>query len=106
MPAAVFGGKDNLLGLQNGRISKDQWGELRSNSFASIGQANQKGLTGQYGNGNTEIVFLDGNFEMNIYLPPATGSGVKTGQCVPRRECDWVSMDLTIPLISGPSYAT
>jgi IS605 OrfB family transposase len=97
VPAAVFGGKDNLLALQNGRISKDQWRELRSNSFTSIGQANQKGLTGQYGNANTEIVFLDGNFKLNIYIPPATGSGVKTGQGVPRRECDWISMDLTIP---------
>jgi len=42
VPAAVFGGKDNLIALQKNEISKDKWRELRSASFTSIGQANPK----------------------------------------------------------------
>ncbi|WP_312284052.1 hypothetical protein [Candidatus Igneacidithiobacillus taiwanensis] len=97
VPAAVFGGKNNLIALQNGKIFKDQWRELRSNSFTSVGQANQKGLIGQYGNANTEIVFLDGKFKLNVYIPPAVDSGVKTGRGISRRECDWITLDLIIP---------
>ena len=93
----LFGGKDNLIALRKNDISKDKWRELRSGSFTSIGQANQKGLAGQHGNANTEIVFKGGNFVLNIYIPPAIGSGVKTGHGVPRREGDWITVRLTIP---------
>jgi predicted nucleic acid-binding OB-fold protein len=65
-------GKKNLLLLQEGRLSKEEGLELRSNAFLSVGQANQKGLEGQHGNANTEIVYddLTNTFRLNVYLPP------------------------------------
>jgi len=56
VPSAVFGGRKNLLLLQNGKLNLEKWRQLRSNAFYSVGQANQKGLEGQRGNANTEIV--------------------------------------------------
>ncbi|MGB9867620.1 MAG: hypothetical protein ACPLPR_06950 [Bacillota bacterium] len=42
VPPAVFGGRKNLLLLQEGKLSEEEWRELRSNAFYSVGQANQK----------------------------------------------------------------
>jgi predicted transposase len=95
VPPAVFGGKKNLLLLQEGKLSKEEWRELRSNSFYSVGQANQKGLEGQYGNANTEVVFDDatGFFRLNVYIPPEPEN--KDGRR--RKEEDWVTVPLEIP---------
>ncbi|MCG0278301.1 MAG: transposase [Thermanaeromonas sp.] len=96
VPPAVFGGKRNLLLLQEGKLSKEEWRELRSNSFYSVGQANQKGLEGQYGNANTEVVFdeVTGSFRLNVYIPPEPGN--KDGR--ERKEEDWVTVPLEIPV--------
>ncbi|HBT47065.1 MAG TPA: transposase, partial [Peptococcaceae bacterium] len=96
VPPAVFGGKKNLLLLQEGRLTKEEWRELRSNSFYSVGQANQKGLEGQYGNANTEIVFDEatGSFRLNVYVPSVTEN--KNGR--ERKEEDWVTVPLEIPI--------
>jgi len=96
VPPAVFGGKKNLIALTKGRLSKEEWKELRSNSFTSIGQANQKGLKEQPGNANTEIFFDGENFFLNIYLPPEDES-IKLGRGIPRRDKDWVTLPLSIP---------
>jgi IS605 OrfB family transposase len=96
VPPAVFGGKKNLIALTQGRLSKEEWKELRSNSFTSVGQANQKGLRGQQGNANTEIFFDGENFFLNIYLPP-NDEDVKLGRGIPRRDEDWVTLPLSIP---------
>lgn len=96
VPPAVFGGKKNLIALTKGRLSKKDWKELRSNSFTSIGQANQKGLKEQQGNANTEIFFNGENFFLNIYLPPED-ENIKLGRGIPRREEDWVTLPLSIP---------
>jgi predicted transposase len=95
VPPAVFGGKKNLLLLQEGKLSKEEWRELRSNSFYSVGQANQKGLEGQYGNANTEVVFDEatGSFHLNVYIPPEPEN--KDGR--ERKEEDWVTVPLEIP---------
>lgn len=95
VPPAVFGGKKNLLLLQEGKLSKEEWRELRSNSFYSVGQANQKGLEGQYGNANTEVIFDEatGSFRLNVYIPPEPGN--KTGRR--RKGEDWVAVPLEIP---------
>lgn len=87
VPPAVFGGKKHLLLLQQGKLSKKAWRERRSSAFLSVGQANQKGLEGQPGNANTEIVYdgCTGSFRLHVYLPPEPGSqkgrrgGKKTG---------------------------
>lgn len=96
VPPAVFGGKRNLLLLQEGKLSKEEWRELRSNSFYSVGQANQKGLKGQYGNANTEVVFdeVTGSFRLNVYIPPEPEN--KDGRR--RKEEDWVTVPLEIPV--------
>ncbi|ACX52994.1 transposase, IS605 OrfB family [Ammonifex degensii KC4] len=95
VPPAVFGGKKNLLLLQEGKLSKEEWRELRSNAFYSVGQANQKGLESQYGNANTEIVYDEAtdSFRLNVYVPPEPGD--ESGR--PRRDEDWVSVPLEIP---------
>lgn len=95
VPAAVFGGKKNLLLLQQGKLSKDRWRELRSNAFYSVGQANQKGLEGRYGNANTEIVFdaESGAFRLNVYIPPEPEN--KSGR--ERQREDWITVPLEIP---------
>jgi len=95
VPSAVFGGRKNLLLLQEGKLSKEEWRELRSNAFYSVGQANQKGLEGQYGNANTEVVFEEttGSFRLNVYIPPEPEN--KTGRI--RKGEDWVTMPLEIP---------
>lgn len=95
VPPAVFGGKRNLLLLQEGKLSKEEWRELRSNAFYSVGQANQKGLEGQYGNANTEVVFDEatGSFRLNIYIPPEPEN--KNGR--KRKEEDWITVPLEIP---------
>ncbi|WP_027356212.1 hypothetical protein [Desulfofundulus thermocisternus] len=95
VPPAVFGGKKNLLLLQEGKLSKEEWRELRSNSFYSVGQANMKGLEGQHGNANTEIVYHDltGNFHLNVYIPPEPEN--KTGRR--RKKEEWVTVPLEIP---------
>ena len=100
VPAAVFGGKKNLIALAEGKLSKEKWRELRANSFTSIGQANQKGLENQYGNANTEIVYREGHFFLNVYIPPGPANNIKTGRGVPRRANDW----LTIPMIIPAAY--
>ncbi|WP_066353927.1 hypothetical protein, partial [Fervidicola ferrireducens] len=96
VPPAVFGGKKNLLLLQEGKLSKEEWRELRSNAFYSVGQANQKGLEGQYGNANTEVVFdeVTGSFRLNVYIPPEPED--KSGRR--RKEEDWVTVPLEIPV--------
>ncbi|OAR05454.1 hypothetical protein SA87_11215 [Hydrogenibacillus schlegelii] len=95
VPPAVFGGKKNLLKLQRGKLSREKWRELRSNAFYSVGQANQKGLEGQHGNANTEIVHdpLTDSFRLNVYIPPMPGS--KHGRR--RKETDWVTVPLEVP---------
>ncbi|MCG0279035.1 MAG: transposase, partial [Thermanaeromonas sp.] len=95
VPPAVFGGKRNLLLLQEGKLSKEEWRELRANAFYSVGQANQKGLEGQYGNANTEVVFDEatGSFRLNIYIPPEPEN--KNGR--KRKEEDWITVPLEIP---------
>ncbi|ACX52261.1 transposase, IS605 OrfB family [Ammonifex degensii KC4] len=104
VPPAVFGGKKNLLLLQEGKLSKEEWRELRSNAFYSVGQANQKGLEGQHGNANTEIVYDEAtdSFRLNVYIPPepedkrAEGKENRAKQRA-RRDKDWVSVPLEIP---------
>lgn len=95
VPAAVFGGKKNLLLLQQGRLSRDKWRELRSNAFYSVGQANQKGLKGQHGNANTEVVYdeKNGSFRLNVYIPPEPEN--KSGRR--RKGEDWVTVPLEVP---------
>nr|WP_245527936.1 transposase [Ammonifex degensii] len=95
VPPAVFGGKKNLLLLQEGKLSKEEWRELRSNAFYSVGQANQKGLEGQHGNANTEIVYDEAtdSFRLNVYIPPESGD--KSGRL--RRDENWVTVPLEVP---------
>ncbi|MEX1406967.1 hypothetical protein, partial [Hydrogenibacillus schlegelii] len=95
VPPAVFGGKKNLLKLQRGKLSREKWRELRSNAFYSVGQANQKGLEGQHGNANTEIVHdpLTDSFRLNVYLPPLPGRNPGRR----RDEADWVTVPLEVP---------
>lgn len=54
-----------------------------------MGQANQKGLAGQHGNANTEIVYdaLNSTFQLNVYIPPEP----EHKDSRKRREEDWVS---------------
>jgi len=95
VPPAVFGGKKNLLLLQEGKLAKEKWRELRSNAFLSVGQANQKGLEGQHGNANAEIVYddLTESFRLNVYIPPEPEN--KNGR--KRREGDWITVRLEVP---------
>lgn len=108
VPPAVFGGKKNLLLLQEGKLSREEWRELRSNAFYSTGQANQKGLEGQHGNANTEVVFDEktGIFRLNIYIPPEpegrnvpTEAGGEKGRAKrqARHQGDWVTVPLEVP---------
>lgn len=96
VPPAVFGGKKNLIALAEGKLSKEEWREMRSNSFTSVGQANQKGLKEQPGNANTEIFFDGENFFLNVYLPP-DDERIKLGRGIPRRDEDWVTLPLSVP---------
>lgn len=104
VPPAVFGGKKNLLLLQEGKLSREEWRELRSNAFYSVGQANQKGLEGQHGNANTEIVYdeVTGSFRLNVYIPPepkincAEGS-IRRAKRHARRDEEWVTVPLEVP---------
>ncbi|MDN5347408.1 MAG: hypothetical protein PWP65_972 [Clostridia bacterium] len=95
VPPAVFGGKRNLLLLQEGKLSKEEWRELRAGAFYSVGQANQKGLEGQYGNANAEVVFDEatGSFRLNVYIPPEPED--KSGR--KRKKEEWVTVPLEIP---------
>jgi len=99
VPPAVFGGRKNLLKLQRGKLSREKWRELRSNAFYSVGLANQKGLEGQHGNANTEIVYdaLTDSFRLNVYIPPMPES--KPGRR--REEVDWVTVPLKVPAKYG-----
>ena len=101
VPPAVFGGKKNLILLGQGKLAKEKWREMRSSAFFSVGQANQKGLGGQYGNANTEIVCdtVTGAFHLNVYLPPeAEGEGAERRKKRPsRKKEDWVSVPLQVP---------
>ena len=96
VPPAVFGGKKNFIALTKGKLSREEWKELRSNSFTSVGQANQKGLKGHPGNANTEIFFDGENFFLNVYLPPEDEE-IKLGRGIPRRDEDWITLPLSIP---------
>lgn len=96
VPPAVFGGKKNFIALMKGKLTKEDWRELRSNSFTSVGQANQKGLKEQPGNANTEIFFDGENFFLNVYLPPEDEE-IKLGRGIPRRGEDWITLPLSIP---------
>lgn len=95
VPPAVFGGKKNFLLLQEGKLTKEKWRELRSNAFLSVGQANQKGLEGQHGNANAEIVYddLTNSFRLNVYIPPEPEA--KSGR--KRQEEDWITVRLEVP---------
>ena len=108
VPPAVFGGRKNLLRLQRGELSKEEWRELRSNAFCSVGQANQKGLEGQFGNANTEVVCDEktGAFRLSIYIPPEpegkdapAEAGGRKGRAKrrARRTGDWVTVPLEVP---------
>lgn len=104
VPPAVFGGKKNLLLLQEGKLSKEEWRELRSNAFYSVGQANQKGREGQHGNANTDIVYdeVTGSFQLNVYIPPepninrAEGKESRATRHA-RRDEEWVTVPLEVP---------
>jgi hypothetical protein len=73
-----------------------------------VGQANQKGLEGQFGNANTEIIY-DGKadaFRINIYVPPEPEGGGPEAEAGgrksrarrrARREGDWVTVPLEVP---------
>ena len=37
IPKVIFGGRGNLMKLQKGKISREEWRELRSNAFYSVG---------------------------------------------------------------------
>ena len=39
----VFGGRKNLIALQNNKITKEKWKELRQQPIYCIGETNQKG---------------------------------------------------------------
>jgi len=61
IPKAVFAGRRNFDALLKGRVSKDEWRELRSNQLYSIGQANQKG------NANLRIAKLvEGEYGLQV----------------------------------------
>ena len=99
VPPAVFGGRKNLLLVQRGELSKDAWRELRSNAFYSVGQANQKGLEGQHGNANTEVVYdpATDTFRLNVYVPPLPEPGGGKPKRKRRRREDWVTVPLEVP---------
>ncbi|MEW5932515.1 MAG: transposase [Bacillota bacterium] len=99
VPPAVFGGRKNLLLVQRGELSKDAWRELRSNAFCSVGQANQKGLEGQHGNANTEVVYdpATDTFRLNVYVPPLREPGGGKPKRRKRRPQDWVTVPLEVP---------
>jgi len=76
IPPVVFGGKRNFRLLQKGKLSREKWRELRSNSFYSRGQANQHGPNEQYGNANTELRHREGNiFDLAVRIPTGQGRG-------------------------------
>lgn len=76
IPPVVFGGRRNFQLLQKGKLSREKWRELRSNSFYSRGQANQHGPNGQYGNANTELIHREGNlFDLAVRIPTGQGRG-------------------------------
>ncbi|MFQ6073252.1 MAG: hypothetical protein ACE5KT_11225, partial [Methanosarcinales archaeon] len=56
LPKIVFGGKKNFNLLKKGKISKEEWKELRSNQVYSIGRKVDKG------NQNLRLTYLKDNF--------------------------------------------
>ncbi len=65
IPSVVFGGKKNLEKLQKKEISKEDWKELRSNSFYSRGDASKEG------NLHTRLYYDEGGdeFKLRIGIP-------------------------------------
>jgi hypothetical protein len=65
IPCIVFGGKKNLEKVQKEEISKEDWRELRSNSFYSRGDASKEG------NLHTRLYYdeLKDTFKMRLSIP-------------------------------------
>ena len=63
IPKVIFGGRKNFLDLQKGKTTKEEWTDLRSNAFFSVGGM----IDG--GNQNLRITHTNGNiFELRINI--------------------------------------
>ena len=106
LPPAVFGGKKNAQLLSQGKLSREKWRELRSNSVYSRGQANQRGPNGQQGNANTELRHQDNNlFAMAVRIPTGQGRAKDRWLELTVRAPEYYVADLREWLASGQAYS-
>ena len=74
IPTVIFGGKKNFYLRLKGKITKEEWKDLRSNTFYSRGDKSKKG------NLNTRIVFNEKDEQ--FYLEVANPLFVEKGKTV------------------------
>ena len=67
IPKVIFGGRDNFDKRVNGKLSNEEWKNVRNNKLYSRGDKSKKG-----GNLNTRIEIIDEGFDTGFDMPSAT----------------------------------
>ncbi|MBU4265814.1 MAG: hypothetical protein L6243_05800 [Candidatus Altiarchaeales archaeon] len=83
IPKVIFGGRENFMNLQKGKISKEEWKKLRSNAFYSVGGK----IDG--GNQNLRITHIEDNiFRLRVNI--SERRWIYTRLWIPSRYVDYL----------------
>jgi IS605 OrfB family transposase len=63
IPKVIFGGRENFEKRRDGKLSKEQWKNLRNNKLYSRGDKSKEG-----GNLNTKIEIVDSGFSLSVAI--------------------------------------
>ena len=63
IPKVIFGGRENFEKRRNGKLSNEEWKNLRNNALYSRGDKSKKG-----GNLNTRIEIVDEGFSLSVAI--------------------------------------
>jgi len=83
IPKVIFGGRENFMKLQKGKISREEWKKLRSNAFYSVGGK----IDG--GNNNLRVMHIEDNmFQLRINV--GTRKWIYSTLWIPNRYVDYL----------------
>jgi len=83
IPKVVFGGRENFMKLQKGEISREEWKEMRSNAFYSVGAKIDSG------NQNLRVTHINGTiFQLRVNI--GERRWIYTRLWIPSRHVDYL----------------